>query len=276
MDPLSISAAVVTATTTATKVIIILQDAKHAKKERQEWLESLKDVREYLEDLQSRLQDPNVVDKPWYRRFIKAMGVDKNMLSSPTASAGNIRPDSAFGRLDGKLKELRIKLEPQAGWWHHEYFRRGLHHFNKGDFATMFADLERLQSALDRRIQLDHVVLSEAIHADQQEAKRKDSRRAALSSLSKLDFADRQNQIFGTSFQDGSSSLGGWFFTSEEFVAWRAGRPWPLYCVGKPGAGKVDDYSMSTYWSVADARADCAFLYRRQSPAKSYHTAGQE
>lgn len=255
MDPLSVSAAVVTAAVTTIKVIKFLQDAKHAKKERQEWLKSLQNIHGYLNDLERRLKDPNVANKPWYERFIEAMGVDKKMLSSPNAGPVKIQSDSAFSQLNDKLKELQMKLEPQAGWRHHEYFRRGLHHFNKGDLVTMFADLERLQSAFNSRIQLDHFVLSEAnfvlseairedvlktknfIQSQQQEKNKRD----ALFYLSKLDFADRQNQILRASIRDGSSPPGQWLLTSEEFIAWRAGRPWTLYCVGKPGAGKVDE-----------------------------------
>ena len=252
MDPLSISAAVVTAIGTAIKITKFLQDAKHAKQERQEWMKSVKIIQEYLEELDRRLKIPKIANTPWYRNFVEAMGVDNKTVSKQNAGSGKIREDSAFGQLDGKLQELKIKLEPQARWWHHEYFRRGLHYFNKADFVTMFADLDRLQSALDRRIQLDHFVLSEAIHVDVLEAKnliqsqqQEKNRRDALACLSKLDFADRQNQIFGASFRDGSSPPGQWLLASEEFVAWRAGRPWTLYCVGKPGAGKVDQYGIS-------------------------------
>ena len=283
MDPLSVSAAVVTAIASTIKVTKFLQEAKHAKKERQEWMENLKNVQEYLEDLERRLKSPDIANKPWYRNFMKAMGVDSTMLSNPNAGPGTIRPDSVFGQLVGKLKELQTRLEPQAGWRHHEYFRKRLHYFNKADFGTMFADLHRLQSTLSRRIQLDQSIHLEAIHEDVMQVKnrissqqQKNNRIDALSCLSRLDFADRQNQIFGASFRDGSSPSGQWFLTSEEFIAWRAGRPWTLYCVGKPGAGKVDKYSFSLYWSVADGQSDCAFFYRYQLPERPYQTTSQK
>lgn len=248
MDPLTISGAVITAINTSATVISILRDAKHAKKERQEWMMHLEDVRDYLEQLQGLLKTPHLdTSTPWYRNFIDIMGIENKLAGVANQSSVQIRPDSTFGRLDSKLGELRIKLEPQPGWRHHQYFRQGLHYFNKAEFATIFAELDRLQSKFERSIQLGQLNLSAATHDETLEVKgvftsqmHEEERTDALRRLSKLEFADRQNQIYGTCFQDGLSAPSQWFLTSEEFVAWRAGRHWPLYCVGKPGAGKVD------------------------------------
>lgn len=252
MDPLSIIGAASTAITAAITVINYLQDFKHALEERKDWILKMKSTQRYLEELKARLERANL-DKsaPWYRNFIEAMGLDDAHLTSGTAVRDlPFQTESPFGQLERKLKALAAKLEIKPGR-HHVFVFRGRYHFNKTEFATMFDEILKVQSTFLHTIQLDHFQLSEATHKDVVEVKdmlknqqSEAEKQEALHYLSKLNFAERQNQIYAMCFKDGLSSPGQWFLTCQEFIAWRAGRPWPLYCVGKPGAGKVRSRSM--------------------------------
>ena len=247
MDPLSIYGATNTALTTINTVIQVLQDMKNAKKERQEWKKTLQHVQAYLEQLKGWVEEANLEKSaPWYRGFIKAMGLeDRKLVEGTDLKSLGFWPDSPFGCLESRLKELEKKLKTKSGWYH-EVVWRAWHTLNKKEFAPMFTEIEGLQASIQRSLQLDHFALSKVTHGLVREMKEvvtlrwnEADRKDALDRLSNLDFSKKQDQIYATCFQDGLSPPGQWLLTSEEFVAWQAGRPWPLYCYGNPGAGKV-------------------------------------
>ena len=244
MDPIGATTAAITCTVF---IINYVKGMKNAKKDYKDWTNKLHDVQDYLMQLQDRLERAKLdKDAPWFQNFIKAMGLDITGVSGAVdLSSLKVSSDSPFGRLKDKLEELetKVKIKPK---WYRKTLQIGLHPINKTDVAETFTEISELQTKFARTLQLENLQVAEATHGLVLEVKNslvsqqhEHDARDALSQLSTLDFADRQNQIYATCFQD-EKPPAQWFLTSEEFVAWREGRPWPLYCHGKPGAGKVN------------------------------------
>ena len=244
MDPIGATTAAITLTVT---IISYVKVMKSAKKDYKDWMNQLHDVQDYLMQLQDRLERAKPdKDAPWFQNFIKAMGLDITGVNGAVdLSSLKVSSDSPFGRLKNKLEELekKVKIKPE---WYHKTFRIALHPFNKTDVEETFTEIGKLQTKFTHTLQLENLQVAEATHGLVLEVKdslvsqqHEHDARDALSQLSTLNFADRQNQIYATCFQD-ETPPAQWFLTSEEFVAWREGRPWPLYCHGKPGAGKVN------------------------------------
>ena len=245
VDPLSIYGAASTAIETTIKIIRYIRDFRHAKEEHRGWILEIESIQKQQEKLKARLQNVDLnKNAPWYSNFIEAMGLkDENLKNGTPLGDLPFQDNSPFGRLKQKLEDLSAKLYIKPGK-HHEIKLQALHYFNKADRASMFSEIAKVHLAFAQAIQLDHFNLSEAIFEEVDGLADDRFRRDkldALDKLSRLDFAERQNQVYATCFKDGRSPPSEWFLTSQEFVAWRAGRSWPLYCVGKPGAGKVMD-----------------------------------
>lgn len=248
-DPLSIIGVTATAITTTVYVVQYLQTVKQATKDREKWTNTLVDTEEYLKQLKNRLKGRNPdTTTPWVKKFMTVMGlVEADIVEPIDLETLKFNKQSPFGRLTSKLNELKVTIQGKRTW-HRRVLWRGLHPGIKQDVADIFAEIDTDLRRIVNILQLEHLELSEAtlelvwevkstLVFQQQESVRKD----ALNRLSKLDFVKRQNTVYGTCFQDGSTQAQ-WFLGSEEFVAWRAGRPWPLYCHGKPGAGKVSHW----------------------------------
>lgn len=247
-DPLSIMGATTEAIGVTIKIVQFLRAVKHAKVDCQRWSKRLEDVRRYLEQLKSWLEKVKLDSSaPWYQNFKTAMGLEHASLTDATdLKSLKFVEDSPFGRLVAKLQEMEGKLKPSKQGWYHDIFWRIRYTTIKGNVAETFEEIDSLETDFSRLLQLDHFSLSEDTHglllqvdgrlASQQREK---NVKHALNQLSTIDFVDRQNQVYSACFQDGSPPAQ-WFLASEEYTAWRGGRPWPLYCYGKPGAGKVD------------------------------------
>lgn len=247
VDPLSIYGATSTVIDTTVKIIRFIQDFRHAIEERKGWISEIETIQKQQEKLKARLQNVDLnKNASWYSNFIEAMGLkDEDLKNGTPLRDLPYQANSPFGRLKQNVEDLLAKLYIKPGK-HHEIMFRFLHYFIKADRASVFGEIAKVQSAFEKAIQLDHFILSETIletvvRVDDRTADDQFQREKldALNKLSRLDFAERQNQVYATCFKDGQSSPSQWFLTSEEFLAWRAGRRWPLYCVGKPGAGKV-------------------------------------
>lgn len=245
VDPLSIYGAASTVVETTIKIIRYIREFRHAKEEHSDWIRDIESIKKKQEKLIARLQNVDLnKNAPWYRNFIEAMGLEDQDLKNGTP-LGDLpfQSNSPFGRFKQKLEKLNEKLYIKPGKLHEIMFQ-SLHYFNKAGTASMFGELDKVHETFAQTIQLDHFILSEAIYEEVVGLSDDQFRRDkldALNKLSRLDFAERQNQVYATCFRDGQSPPSEWFLTSQEFIAWRAGRPWPLYCVGKPGAGKVMD-----------------------------------
>ncbi|KAL8797401.1 MAG: hypothetical protein Q9195_000556 [Heterodermia aff. obscurata] len=242
MDPGTILAVATASVTAVVKVTQYIRETKHAKEDRQEWIMKLSDIRAYLEQLTRRLEKGHL-DKtaPWYLNFIEAMGLsDAALIDAIDLKSLSYNPDSLFGRLVGKLHDLEEKLRPHPGSF--KRLQRNIFHtLIKPEIAEVFDEISYIQSQFSQTLQLEHFDLAVDTHKvvlEVRESQVSQQRKTELGQLSKLDFRDRQNQIYATCFQEGVPPAQ-WFLTSEEFISWRAGRPWPLHCHGRPGAGKT-------------------------------------
>lgn len=264
MDPGTILAVATASITTIIKVTEYVRDTKHAKEDRHEWTMKLIDVRAYLERLVGRLQKGHL-DKtaPWYLNFVEAMGLqDAALIDAIDLKSLSYSPDSLFGRLISKLRELEEKLRPPPDSFK-KLQHKFLHTWIKPEIAEVFEEIAYIQSQFSNTLQLEHFDLAVDTHKvvlEVRESQLNQQRKTEVGQLSKLDFRDRQNQIYATCFHEGAPPAQ-WFLTSEEFLAWRAGRPWPLHCHGKPGAGKVTiPTSLSSCSLIADMPLDSAVI----------------
>ncbi|KAL8672148.1 MAG: hypothetical protein Q9168_003371 [Polycauliona sp. 1 TL-2023] len=237
------------------KIILILKDAKVAVKEREGWIAEMDSIHRYLQSLEERLEklDMDTTSAPFPQHFIEAMGLDYASLINGTALKDlHPRPKSALVQLQKKLSSLASELEANRdsrldrksrterlrGWYHGAKVQAS-HHFNKADISTMLWEISRIKDTFVQAIQLDDSNKIEAIHHEQAGQRLEAEKQKALGALSKLDFGDRQNKIYSSCYKDDVAPPGQWFLTSQEFLSWREGRPWPLYCIGQPGAGKT-------------------------------------
>ena len=242
MDAGTILGATTVAISSAIKTTQYIREMRHVTEDRQKWIIKLTDIRAYLEQLRRRLEKGHL-DKtaPWYLNFVKAMGLeDAALIDAIDLKSLSYSPDSLFGRLISELDDLEKKLTPQPGWFK-KVKQKVLHPLTKPEILEVFDEISYIQSQFSNTLQLEHfdsAVDTHKVVLEMRESQVNQQRKTELGQLSKLDFRDRQNQIYATSFQEGAPPAQ-WFLTSEEFIAWLAGRPWPLHCYGRPGAGKT-------------------------------------
>ena len=264
MDPGSILGVTTAAISATIQVTQYIRQMRHATEERQEWIVKLTDVRAYLEQLGRRLEKGHL-DKtaPWYLSFVEAMGLkDAALIDAVDLKSLSYDPDSLFGRLTGKLRDLEKKLRSQPAWFK-KMGQRVFHPLIKPEIAEAFNEISYIQSQFSRTLQLEHFDLAVDTHKvvlEVRESQVNQQRKTEVGQLSKLDFRDRQNQIHATSFQEGAPPAQ-WFLKSEEFIAWLAGRPWPLHCYGQPGAGKVNIATSSSCFLITNMPLDSAGIH---------------
>ena len=280
MDPGSILGATTAAISAAIQVTQYIRQMRHATEDRQEWIIKLTDIRGYLEQLTRRLEKGHL-DKtaPWYLNFVEAMGLkDAALIDAVDLKSLSYNPDSLFGRLISKLHDLEGKLRPQPGWFK-RLKQKGLHPLIKPEITEVFGEISYIQSQFSNTLQLEHFDLAVDTHKvvlEVRESQVNQQRKTELGQLSKLDFRDRQNQIYATCFQEGAPPAH-WFLTSEEFIAWLAGRPWPLHCHGRPGAGKVNiPTSLSSGFLVTNMPLDSAVINSDQTFGGTHKEAGKD
>ena len=280
MDPGSILGAVTAGISATIQVTQYIRQMRHDNEDRQEWIVKLTDIRAYLEQLTRRLQKGHL-DKaaPWYLNFVEAMGLKDAALIDPIdLKSLSYSPESLFGRLIGKLHDLEEKLRPQPGLF--KWLKqKGLHPLIKPEIVEVFGDISYIQSQFSNTLQLEHFDLAVNTHKvvlEVRESQVSQQRKTELGQLSKLDFRDRQNQIYATCFRDGAPPAQ-WFLTCEEFTAWLAGRPWPLHCHGKPGAGKVNiPTSLSSCFLITNMRPDSPVINSGETSGGTHKEAGKE
>ena len=245
-DPLSIMGATIEAISITSRIIQYAKGVKHAKKDYENWRRRATHIQLYLEQMRVSPEGTKLDSSvPGYQSFIKAMGLETALLTDNTDPKSlRFGPDAPFGRLKDKLKEIEAKLKSKPGWYH-KWLQRGLHPIIKGDVSGMFKDIESLRNDVEflrtgfaYNLQYEHLRLDKAHHDKVTSRWHEKDVKIALDRLTAMDFEERQNQIYAACFQD-TSPPAQWFLNSEEFVAWQEGRAWPLYCHGKPGAGKT-------------------------------------
>ena len=241
MDPLSITAAALAFVTAISTVTKLVQDFKHAEKAKREWIQDLDDLKRFFEvSLPERAEKASQSNlAPFNQGLIQAMTLKDSMPERvKRLTIDDYHPDFLFGRLATRIKALADRLTPKTGRFR-KVSQRLEYPFIKSDIERDFVHIRALKSDLIDFTLLDHQGLSEAILETQITKIRKENQRDVLDWLSPLKFLQRQDDVFNQCFHDGQTSPGNWLLTSYEFLAWRHGRPWLLYCYGEPGAGKV-------------------------------------
>ncbi|KAL8996311.1 MAG: hypothetical protein Q9169_004150 [Polycauliona sp. 2 TL-2023] len=236
------------------QLYLIQKDAKVAVQDRDGWIAETDSIERYLQSLKERLENLDTkTAAPFPRHFIEAMGLDYATLISGTALKDlHSRPNSPLGQLQKKLIALDSELESNGNSkldpnskidrfrsWYHGVTIKASHHFNKADISNTLWEISRVKDTFVQAIQLDDSNQIEVVISEQTRQRSEADKQKALGTLSKLDFADRQNKIYSSCYKDDVAPPGQWFLTSQEFLSWREGRPWPLYCIGQPGAGKT-------------------------------------
>ena len=254
MDPVSIlgvASAASTLMSNAVTVVNYLKDFKNAKKECAKWLEDLEGLMMLLDELKRRSEAALKSSDPWYDGFLAATRKGGTLSDGIYNDDGSVRPGGLLLRLQVELKALESKLEPKDGW--HGFVQRVMYTSDKDDFAARFLKLDRLRSSLSDVMAGVNFTLSENIYQKldvrtdaiiktqeiQESRARKEEEAKIVKWLSPLEFLERQREIYSECFYNESVPPGQWLLDSEEFVAWKSGRSWPLYCYGNPGAGKV-------------------------------------
>lgn len=255
MDPVSILGVASAASTligNAVTVVNYLKDFIIAEKECAKWLQELDGLVSLLNRLKSRSEAALQSGDPWYDDFLAATrkgGTGSDGLYNEDDSH---RPGGLLLRLQVELEALESKLKPKDGRGP-RIVQRLKHSNDKADVAVTFLKLDRLRADLsdvmaDVRLDLSErtyrklVVTTDAIIKTQEKQEsraRKEEDANIIKWLSPLEFLERQRHVYSECFYNESVPPGQWLLHSEEFVAWKSGRPWPLYYYGNPGAGKV-------------------------------------
>ena len=247
MDPLSISSAAVGLIQNVVQVTNYVQDFRHAKRDREQWLGDLEGLRILLGLLHDRAKEAHQSEShPWFRGFLQVMEAkDKHLTDGSekiNSDPRSFTPGGLWDRLEKRVKDLLAKLEVKTGW--RGFVQKAKHTMDKTDLADAFKDINRLKSDLDSIMLQDQWTLNQDIHKKVEalgDRANKDDMLEFLHWLSPLDFRERQEKVFSECFFDEASPPGQWLLDSEEFVAWKSSRSWPLYCYGNPGAGKVSN-----------------------------------
>ena len=254
MDPVSILGVASAASTlmgNAVTVVNYLKDVINAKKECAKWLQELDGLVSLLDRLKRRSEAALQSRDPWYDDFLAAIRKGGTGSDGVYNKDGSIRPGGLLLRLQVELEALESKVKPKDGW--RGAAQRFMYSNDKADFAATFVKLDRLRSDLsdvmaDVRLDLSErtyrklVVTTDAIIKTQEKQEsrvRKEEEANIIKWLSPLEFLERQRHVYSECFYNESVPPGQWLLHSEEFVAWKSGRPWPLYYYGNPGAGKV-------------------------------------
>ena len=106
--------------------------------------------------------------------------------------------------------------------------------------TATFQDISTKSSEVESRVQKGNVINDDTnarikrLEATEARKERQEERRAIIEWLSPLQYRRRQSEIYNDAVFLGQS-----FLESNEYKAWREGRPWILYGYGLPGAGKT-------------------------------------
>ncbi|OCK92309.1 ankyrin, partial [Cenococcum geophilum 1.58] len=211
MDPLSITASIVTVLQLSTKVLGYLNDVKDASKERAKCAIEASNLHSLLLNLRFRLEEGSA-DKLWYTA-VRALAVESGPLDQFKQVLELLRTKTTEGG--------RLKKTGEALVWK----------FKKEEIASILARMERLKTLVEIALQMDHFKLSQAIKDDMDHAKHD----KLMAWISPMDFPAQQSDFIGRR-QEGT---GQWFLDAPEFKVWLHQPKKTLLCPGIPGAGKT-------------------------------------
>ena len=278
MDPLSIATAAVGLIQNVVQVVNYLKDVKNARKEREGWIKDLEAIIILLGQLKNRLENAKKSpDAPWYRGFLAAVGKEGGSLRKDFSQKNDVfdDPNGLCGNLQARVNKLNEDLQPKHGI--KGFLQRAVHTIDKVELTETFDAIRKNKTDLDSIMQQDHFELSLDTHKNtetilekltvyEDRAKKADIMNI-LKWLSPLEFLERQRKVHNECFYDELHPPGQWLMNSEEFVAWKSGRSWPLYCYGNPGAGKASKHLPHISPSCrSNPFQDCTFRHYHQAP----------
>ncbi|KAI9768507.1 MAG: hypothetical protein M1839_004029 [Geoglossum umbratile] len=218
MDPLSVTASIITILQLTSKVIECLNDVKDAPKDRAQCAIEASNLYNLLTMLRYRLEE-GTSNEPW-NVAVRALSVKNGPLDQYKLT----------------LEQLQTKITRQGGMNKMGQFL--LWKFIKEEVMEVLARIERLKTLVQISLEMDHFKLSQAIGKDvnaiQQDQNR--YRHDEISEwISLTDFPAQQSDFIARR-QEGT---GLWFLDSSEFTKWICRSKKTLFCPGIPGAGKT-------------------------------------
>lgn len=242
MDPLSITASIITVLQTTSQVLSICYDYAAAAKG-SSWglsrvIEELKSLRNVLESLQQLSDDAQGTD-PLARSRLPRLRALSDPDHGPLASCRK------------ELNHLTEKLRPPS-WAAGDGTRRKAFvqslswPLKEGDTKKILQDIERFKGTLNLTMNADHIILTQKMQEGQEQGFQ--SLNQTLSSS--RDDQRYQNILRWLSAPDPSSNYnsalkkrhidtGLWFINSQQFRDWKVGKDAFLWLYGIPGCGKL-------------------------------------
>ncbi|XTI90461.1 hypothetical protein V2W45_1188742, partial [Cenococcum geophilum] len=250
MDPLSVTASIITVLQLTASAVSYLSDLKNTTKDQARCIIEASNILSLLTSLRFRLEDANE-DDPWYTA-IRALAVENGPLEQYKAAIERLVSKTTSQDGVGKVRKILL--------WK----------FNKQEVAEIFSKVERLKSLTQIALEMDHFKLARAIKDETQHVTREvqtircrqddQQFQAIIDWLSPLDFADQQRD-----FSDQrQNNTGTWFIESEAFLDWLNGSKPILFCPGIPGAGKTMISSLAIdrlMQAYQDRKTGIAYLY---------------
>ncbi|KAL8922168.1 MAG: hypothetical protein Q9208_005363 [Pyrenodesmia sp. 3 TL-2023] len=246
MEPISLTASIITIIQLTGTVVNYLNDVKDAPKERDRCAIEASYLFNLLNNLKYRLEETGE-NRPWYTS-VRALAVIGGPFDQYKSALEQLQSKVKFGSGITKVGNI-------LAW-----------NFSKKEINVILSRMDRLKTLVQIALEMDHIKLSQAIkscvdilHDDNQTIMEDTSAiRKALPTLeisadavqqgqkcqrhrtitdwiSSINFAAQQSDIISRR-QEGT---GVWFTDSPDFFGWLHGPNQTLFCPGIPGAGKT-------------------------------------
>lgn len=247
MDPVGITASLLTILQTIYAGAEILYDGKRATEEREIFKVELQGLNSVIKALQRRQEDSQAAGSQELDDLFQTAGELNQKFKYKGPKNG--KPNGDMALVYQTVAELDRKLCPkeQPKVWK-RVAQKVTHHWRKNEFKGMLEGLGRargrIQFLLNEADQVQHRETQSTIRRiekqqeDQrrllEEAEREAEKTAIQKWLSPFSFRTRQDELCKDRCMTGD-----WFLKEETFQSWVLGPPRYLYCFGEAGAGKV-------------------------------------
>ena len=274
MDPLSISASILTIIDSTEKVIKYGLDFAGAPKEIRVLKENLETLETLLIRLKVRCEDAQRMEPdgepPWLRGLweVRSKRFDKD-------GRWVYEYKGEVAQLKKIVEEMAEKLNPSRDWKRTEAYQRATWHYKKDTFTEMHAAVTRCCVTMNTILALNNdETLNETLglmrengeynklqlatidsrmsmfennqrkEEERRQREDEDKEREEIADwLSPLSFIAKQDELWTNCFKE----TGGWLWQDRRFQVWAEGRPWFLQCVGAQGVGKTVLSSILTH-----------------------------
>ena len=263
-DPVSITASAISIAHVVKRLYDIGNAAYKSKEEKRKFNNVINNLNVQVTSLQLLEQRAfSNEDDPRYAGFRAVLKSSKQFRNGK-----DVEPDpdgkepGGLQRLEYEMDQLETKLKVKHGF--RAGARRLLWFHEREEFEKTIAQIKQWTDIVDSILRYDHQIMAIetddhvkdtsarvkgledlAVKADFREERKAVEKAAKLREIRRLEivkwisplrFRERQNAILN---QAPLSAREPNLVRTEEFGLWARGRPWILYCEGKPGAGKV-------------------------------------